>query len=94
MIGSLILIVCYFLLLWRILKIAENSKDKFALLISVGVFSMLFFQIFVNIGMNIGLVPITGITLPLVSSGGSSLVATMISLGLVESIARVEKKGL
>lgn len=92
LLGSLILIVCYFLLLWRILKIAKNSKDKFALLITVGVFFMLFFQIFVNISMNIGLVPITGITLPLVSYGGSSLVATLISLGLVESIAKVEKK--
>lgn len=94
LVGALILLVCYFLLLWRILKIAQSSRDKFGFLIAVGVFSMLFFQIFVNVGMNIGLVPITGITLPLVSSGGSSLVATLISLGLVESIARVEKKGI
>lgn len=92
LVGSLILIGCYFFLLWRILKIAKKSRDKFAFLISVGVFSMLSFQIFVNIGMNIGLLPITGITLPLVSYGGSSLVATLVSLGLVESIARVEKK--
>ena len=92
LIGSSILIICYSLLLWRILKIGESSGNKFARLIAVGVFSMLFFQIFVNIGMNIGLVPITGITLPLISSGGSSLVATLISLGLVESIARLEKK--
>ncbi len=92
LVGSLLLVGCFFFLLWRILKVAKNSQDQFALLISVGVFAMLFFQIFVNIGMNIGLVPIAGITLPLVSSGGSSLVATLISLGLVESIARVEKK--
>lgn len=93
LIGCLILISCYFFLLWRILKIAQGTKNKFAFLVSVGVFSMLFFQIFVNTGMNLGLVPITGITLPLVSYGGSSLVATMISLGLIESIAKVEKKG-
>lgn len=92
LVGSLILISCYFFLLWRILKISGSSRNKFARLIAVGVFSMLFFQIFVNIGMNIGFVPITGITLPLVSSGGSSLVATMISLGLVENIVRLEKK--
>ncbi|MBL7150874.1 rod shape-determining protein RodA [Candidatus Microgenomates bacterium] len=92
LIGSFILILCYFLLFWRILKIAGNSRNKFGRLIAIGVFSMLFFQSFVNIGMNIGLTPIAGITLPLVSSGGSSLVATLISLGLIESIARVEKK--
>ncbi len=92
LIGSLILLICYLFLFWRILKIAENSRGKFALLICVGVFSMLFFQFLVNISMNIGLLPITGITLPLVSSGGSSLVATLISLGLIENIARVERK--
>jgi rod shape determining protein RodA len=92
LIGAGLLLLGYLLLLWRLLTIGQRSKDRFGLLIATGVFSMLFFQAFVNIGMNVGLSPITGITLPLVSSGGSSLVATLISLGLVESVAKVEKK--
>jgi len=92
LVGCLFLLGFYLFLLCRILKIGQESKDQFGFLIAVGVFTMLFFQLTVNVGMNIGLMPITGITLPLVSSGGSSLVATLISLGLIESIAKVEKK--
>ena len=86
--GALFLILTYAFLLWRILRIAGKTKEKFGFLVCLGVFGMLFVQIFINIGMNLGLVPITGITLPLISYGGSSLVATMISLGIVENIAR------
>jgi len=61
----------------------------------MGVVSMLLFQIIVNIGMNVGLLPITGITLPLISYGGSSLIATLLSLGMVASCARKAKvKGI
>lgn len=91
-IGSMILLVAFGFLLWRILVIARETKDPFGYLICLGVFSMLSFQVFVNIGMNLGLLPITGITLPLISYGGSSLVGTMISLGLVESVARRNRK--
>lgn len=86
--GAVFLIVVYGFLLWRILKIAGKTKDKFGFLVSIGVFGMIFVQVMINIGMNLGLTPITGITLPLISYGGSSLVATMISLGIVANIAR------
>jgi len=86
--GASLLLVFYFLLLFQILKIAKNAADDFGFLIVTGVFSHLSFQILVNIGMNLGLLPITGITLPLVSTGGSSLLATMVSLGLVENVGR------
>lgn len=91
-VGSFILLFAYGLLLWRILKTAERIQDPFGVLICGGVFGMLLTQIFINIGMNIGLLPITGITLPLVSYGGSSLISTLLSLGLVESVAREIKR--
>jgi rod shape determining protein RodA len=84
--GSIILLVTYFFLLKRLLNIAQQAPDKFSQLITIGVFSMIFFQAIVTIAMNLGLLPITGITLPLVSSGGSSLLATMIGLGIVHNI--------
>jgi rod shape determining protein RodA len=85
--GAICLILVYFLLLKRILEIAKNAPDRFSQFISLGVFAMLFFQATVNIAMNLGLLPITGVTLPLVSSGGSSLLATMISLGIIHNIS-------
>lgn len=88
--GALFLILTYAFLFWRILKIAGKTKEKFGFLVCLGVFGMLFVQVFINVGMNLGLVPIAGITLPLISYGGSSLVATMISLGIVENIARLK----
>lgn len=90
--GSLLFTACYLLLLWRLLKISQNSSDAYGALVCLGIFSMIFSQVFINIGMNIGILPITGITLPLVSYGGSSLVSTMIALGIAESIAKRKKK--
>lgn len=90
--GALILLSFFALLLWRILVIAQKTDNRFGMLICLGIFTMIFSQIFINIGMNLGLMPITGITLPLISSGGSSLVAVLISLGIIENIARFSKK--
>ncbi len=86
-IGILILITLFGLLLWRIAKIALNSRDMFGTLICAGVIASLLFQAFTNIGMNVGIMPVTGIPLPLISYGGSSFLTTMISLGLVLSVA-------
>ena len=69
-----------------------KTKDRFGELICIGVLSMMFIQIFINVGMNIGLLPITGITLPLLSYGGSSLVSTLVCLGLVASVAKFSLK--
>lgn len=92
LVGCLLLLGLYVLLLWRVLKIAKGAKEDPERLFCAGVFLMLLFQIFVNVGMNLGLVPITGVTLPLFSYGGSSLLATMICLGVIESIAKHQKK--
>lgn len=84
-VGALLFI--FALLLWRILRTAQNVNDRFAMLVCLGVFALIFSQFFINAGMNLGLLPVTGITLPLVSSGGSSLVAILVSLGIIENIA-------
>ena len=86
--ASFSVLVLYSILVIRIFKIVRSVSGKFGILVLYGVLGMFFFQITVNIGMNIGVVPVTGITLPLLSYGGSSLLSTMISLGLVASIAR------
>jgi len=84
--GSIILLLVYFWLLNSILGISRLAPDELGRLIGMGVFCLIFFQGFVNLGMNLGLVPVTGITLPLVSSGGSSLLGIAACLGLVENI--------
>lgn len=89
--GSLIVIGTFFILLVRILTVARNAPDAFGCLLCLGAFLQILIQVCVNIGMNIGLVPITGITLPMVSYGGSSLVSTFISLGIVASVAKKQK---
>lgn len=91
-IGAIFLIFLYFALLWRIIVIAQKSQDSYGILVATGILAMLLGQVFINIGMNIGLLPITGITLPLVSYGGSSIISIMVSLGITESVARGRKR--
>lgn len=85
-VGAVILILLYVSMAFRCLKIARIAKDKFGSMVVTGVVSMLIFQMFQNIGMTIGLMPITGITLPFVSYGGSSMWASMIAIGLVLNV--------
>ncbi len=91
-VGALVILAIYLFLLTFCLKVAGRANDDFNFLLVIGIFSMLICQIFVNIGMNIGILPITGITLPLISYGGSSLVATFIELGLLASVAKTDKE--
>jgi rod shape determining protein RodA len=85
-IGGSVIIGLYALFLYRIICIARNAKDHFGSLIVIGIFGMFFFQIFENIGMTMGLMPVTGITLPFISAGGSSVITNMLALGLVLNI--------
>ncbi|MHB1324797.1 MAG: rod shape-determining protein RodA [Thermoleophilia bacterium] len=85
-IGVAVLLALYILVIWRGLRIAIISESMFGSLIAGGVVSMLLFQVFVNIGMTIGIMPITGIPLPFVSYGGSSMVVNLLAIGLLESI--------
>lgn len=91
-VGSVLMLSIYFHLIAYGLRIAQKRKDLFSFLVIWGVLSMLAFQVLVNIGMNVGLLPITGITLPLISYGGSSLIATFLSLGLAASCARFNER--
>ncbi len=84
--GAGLVLCLYGLLIWRTLRILTMSKDLFGSLIAGGVAAMLMFQVFVNVGMTIGIMPITGVTLPLISYGGSSVITTLLAVGLLQSI--------
>lgn len=91
-IGSSLLILIYFLLLYRIVQIAIHSNTHFGAYICIGTVGLISFQVFQNIGMTIGLMPITGIALPFISYGGSALLTNFIALGLVLSVQTRSKK--
>lgn len=86
-IGSISLLIVFWLMCLRLIIIAQNAKENFGSLLAVGVLSMIAFQVFVNIGMTIGLSPITGLPLPWLSYGRSALLANFLAVGLVESVA-------
>jgi rod shape determining protein RodA len=90
--GAMIIIGLLFFILWRTLRIAERSRDTFGRLIAAGVVAVIVFQSVINVGMNLGLLPVTGLPLPFVSYGGSSLITLMIGMGLVESVAIRHRK--
>ncbi|WP_059173640.1 FtsW/RodA/SpoVE family cell cycle protein [Bacillus sp. FJAT-27445] len=90
--GASLVISLYFILIYRIIVIALRNKGPYESLVATGVISVLTFHIFENIGMVIGLVPMTGIPLPLISYGGSSLLGTLLSLALVLNISAKTKK--
>jgi rod shape determining protein RodA len=85
-VGAALVLSLYALLIWRGLRILTLAKNLYGALIAGGITVMLLFQTFVNVGMNVGIMPITGVPAPLLSYGGSSLLATFIALGLLQSI--------
>ncbi len=90
--GAVVMMGLIFFLLWRILRVAQHARDTFGRLVAAGVAGLIFFQSAINIGMNLGLMPVTGIPLPFVSYGGSSFLTLMLSIGLVESVAMRQRK--
>mgnify|MGYP001599866712 CR=1 FL=1 len=85
-IGATLVIIAFAFLLYRIFIIFLNQEDLFCKLFAIAAFSLIFFQFFVNIGMNIGILPIVGITLPFLSYGGSSLLSNFILLGILSAM--------
>jgi len=85
-VGAALVLCLYALLISRALRILVMAKDLFGSLVAAGVTAMLMFQVFVNVGMTIGIMPITGVTLPLMSYGGSSVITTLLAVGLLQSI--------
>lgn len=86
LIGSAVLLMLFAIVIWRTWRIATGARDLFGTLVCVGVLGMVAFQVFENIGMAIGIMPVAGIPLPLMSYGGSSAIATLMGLGLVMSV--------
>jgi len=84
--GAGLVLSLYALLIWRGLRILTVAKNLYGALIAGGIVAMLLFQVFINVGMNVGIMPITGIPLPLLSYGGSSVIATLLAIGLLQSI--------
>jgi rod shape determining protein RodA len=84
--GAMVLFVLFALLLWRVLVAGWRSRDPFGMLFASGIAAMVLFQLFVNVGMVMGIMPITGIPLPFVTHGGASLVSIAIGLGILQSI--------
>jgi rod shape determining protein RodA len=85
-VGGALVLSLYALLVWRGLRIMTMAKNLYGAVIAGGVVAMLLFQVFVNVGMNVGIMPITGIPLPLMSYGGSSVLTTLLAIGLLQSI--------
>ena len=85
-VGAALVLSLYALLIWRTLRILTLAKDLFGALVAGGVVAMLMFQVFVNVGVAVDIMPVTGVTLPLMSYGGSSVIATLLAIGLLQSI--------
>jgi rod shape determining protein RodA len=94
--GAAFVLSLYALLFWRALRIVTLSKNSYGTLVAGGIAVSVLFQVFVNVGMNLGIMPITGIPLPLMSYGGSSVLATFLAVGVLQSInvqARLGERG-
>jgi rod shape determining protein RodA len=85
-VGSACVVGLYAVILFTGLRIAANARDRLGMLLATGVVAMLFFHVFINVGMTIGLMPITGLPLPLLSYGGSFVLASMTALGLLQNV--------
>ncbi len=85
-VGAALVLSLFALLIWRALRILTMSKNFYGAIVAGGITAMLMFQVFVNVGMTIGIMPITGIPLPLMSYGGSSVITTLLAIGLLQSI--------
>jgi rod shape determining protein RodA len=91
-IGCIVVFLLFAALIWRVLAIAWRSRDPFGLMFGAGIASMVLFQLTVNIGMVLGIMPITGIPLPFITHGGSSLMSLAVGLGVLQSIATRQQR--
>jgi rod shape determining protein RodA len=85
-VGVSILLLLYLLVVWRGLKVITGARDAFSAIAAGGIVVAILFQVFVNVGMTIGIAPITGIPLPFVSVGGSAMIANLLAIGVLEAI--------
>jgi rod shape determining protein RodA len=85
-VGGILVIAAFAVIVWRLLVIAANARDRFGALIATGLAAMMVFHVFVNVGMTVGIMPVTGLPLPFLSAGGSFYLAMTLSLGLANSV--------
>ncbi|MDH3190195.1 MAG: rod shape-determining protein RodA [Acidimicrobiia bacterium] len=85
-VGGLLVLIAFFIIIWRLLVIAANARDRFGALIATGTAAMMMFHVFVNIGMTVGIMPVTGLPLPFLSQGGSFYMAMTLALGIANSV--------
>ncbi|NTV63663.1 MAG: rod shape-determining protein RodA [Oscillochloris sp.] len=85
--GGMVLIIFEGLLLWQALRIAEQARDAFGRQLAIGYFALIFAHVLINIGMNLSILPVTGLPLPFISAGGSFMITVLIGVGLLQSIA-------
>ena len=90
--GAIAFMLLMTLVLWRMLRAAQLARDAYGRLIAAGLAVMLFFQTAVNLGMNVGILPVTGIPLPFISFGGSSVISLLVGQGLIQSIVMRHRK--
>jgi rod shape determining protein RodA len=90
--GVLVVLVCFGLIFWRLVRIAERSTDPFASLVPIGIFGSWFAHVLVNVGMTVGVMPITGIPLPFISYGGSFLLVNLLAMAIVQRVAAETSK--
>jgi rod shape determining protein RodA len=85
-VGSIVVLTLYGVILFTGMRIAGHARDRLGKLMAVGVVALLFSHVFINIGMNIRIVPVTGIPLPLLSYGGSSVLGSLIAIGILQNV--------
>lgn len=93
-IGAIVIITLLFFLMWRIMEVGIHANSQFNALVCFGVVTMIFTETLFNVGAVLGLLPITGVTLPFISYGGSSMIVLTAALGLVLNISAAEKKAM
>jgi rod shape determining protein RodA len=91
-VGSVLLLGIFALLIWRILVIGWGARDALGAIVATGIASMLLFQILVNVGMVTGIMPVTGIPLPFITYGGSSLISLLFGMGILQSVRMHSRK--
>ena len=92
LVGASVTLLLLLLIVWRVLRIADRAPDQFGKLLATGVAALIFFQVLINVGFNLKVMPVTGLTLPFISAGGSSPISMMVAIGLAESVAMRQKK--
>ena len=92
LIGTALITGLLLFVIWRVLDISQKTEEPFGGLLAVGAASLIFFQTMVSIGMNLNLLPVTGLPLPFISYGGSSLISMMFAVGLAQSVAMRHRK--